>query len=145
MTRPSRILSHLALGLTLSIGIAAATGAASAQTTQIMAKVPFAFSADNHALQAGTYVVVISSQNRTLTLENLATGEFVNIIAHENSWEDNKGGTRLTFRREAGKVYLTKVWVAGRTIHSDVPVHIKQNREMAALSKGDSTFEVAAE
>jgi hypothetical protein len=145
MTHSARILSKIALGLTLSIGTIAATGAGFAQTTQIMAKVPFAFSADNHALPAGTYAVVISAQQRTITLANLATGEFASVVAHENSWEDNKGGTRLTFRREAGKVYLTKVWVAGRTIHSDVSVHIKPNREMASSAKAESTFEVAAE
>jgi hypothetical protein len=74
-TMTSRIanLSNLILSLSLATGLLCAGATASAQTTASVT-VPFAFSADNQNVAAGSYKVELLS-DRYLSLRNIATNQ----------------------------------------------------------------------
>jgi hypothetical protein len=145
MTRRNRIFANAALALTLTAGFAA-TRSAAAQTrvTQVKARIPFAFSADKKPMPAGTYSVEIRG-NQFLAFNNTETGETTVVIIRTDSFAANKGGTRLTFHREAGQTYLTQLWIGGSNVHSELISHPKPQRELAKLPPPDAIIELAAE
>jgi len=144
MTRRNRIFANAALALTLTAGFAATRSAAAQnRVTQVKAKIPFAFSADRKPMPAGTYSVEIRA-DRFLAFSNTETGQTTLVAIRPDTYTPNKGGTRLTFHREAGQTYLTQVWIAGSNNHSELTSHPKPQRELAELLP-DATIELAAE
>jgi hypothetical protein len=142
MTRKS-IFANAAL--TLTAGITAATRPAAAQSTtkRMTVTIPFAFSADKRPMPAGTYTVEISTDN-LISFSDAKTGQSSIVMVRTDSFTPNKGGTRLTFRRVSGQTYLSQVWVAGSSRHSELISHPKALGEIAKLSVPDATFEIAA-
>jgi hypothetical protein len=142
MTR-TRIFANAALSLSLAAGMLTAAHTASAQTpTRLKATIPFGFTADDKTLPAGTYFVEIS-HDRIVSLSDVKSGKQVNIIVHPNYWTPTAGHTRLSFRREAGSIYLSQIWVEGKQIHSDVAHRAAPVQEMAQLALPDASFEIA--
>ncbi len=138
-----QLLLNLALGLSLAGSFAAATPAASAQTTsRLQVRIPFSFSADKQPMPAGDYVVEIAREG-LLSFRNVETGKLQTVMVRPDSWQANKGSSRLTFHREAGQTYLTQVWVQGRNLHSELLSHPKPQPEFAKLAQPASTFEIA--
>lgn len=145
MTR-NRILANAALALTLTAGISAASRTATAQSNIVRVKVtvPFAFSADKKPMPAGTYAVEINKEH-FVTFSNTETGKTTVVLTRTDSYTPNKAGSRLTFHREAGQTYLSQIWVAGSSNHTELISHPKPQRELASLSQPDATIELAAE
>ncbi len=142
MTR-NQLFSNLALGLSLAGGLVAATPAASAQTgTHMTATIPFAFSADKWPVAAGKYTVAVTTEH-FLSFTNVETGKTQIVMVRPDDGQPNRGPSRLVFHREAGQIYLTQVWVAGKSLHSDLISHPKPQREFAKLAAPASTFEIA--
>jgi hypothetical protein len=141
MTR-NHLLSNLALGLSLAGGLVAATPAASAQANQMQVTIPFAFTADNVPLPAGTYTVS-KHENRFLYLSNVKTGETKVLMTRSEWGQSNQGASRLTFYRQPGGIYLGQIWVAGSNTHTELTSHPKADKEMAKASPEFATFEIA--
>ena len=73
MTSRIANLSNLIFSLSLATGLLCAGATASAQTTASVT-IPFAFSADNQNVEAGSYKVELLS-DRYLSLRNIATNQ----------------------------------------------------------------------
>jgi hypothetical protein len=138
----TRLLTKFVLGISLATGLVAAASKASAQApTAMTVTVPFAFTADSYAFDAGRYTV--SASQSLLTLTNLDTNKTSTVIIRSNLVDRNDGPTRLTFQRRYGQTYLAQVWTSGRSSHSELISHPKARPEIASLTLPDATFEVA--
>lgn len=141
MTR-NHLLLNLALGLSLAGGLVAATPAASAQTNEMRITIPFAFTADNVPLPAGSYTVSRHG-DYFVYLSNVNTGETKILMTRSEAGESNLGASRLTFHRQPGGIYLGQIWIAGSSVHSELSTHPKTDKEMAKSSPEFSTFDIA--
>jgi hypothetical protein len=145
MTRRSRILTNLLLGLPLATALLSGIPPAAAQTNASFT-VPFAFSAGDHNMPAGSYSVERQS-DRFLYLRNLKTGHvhvFL-MVRPDDSGRVNDTGGRLVFQRYGTRNYLKQVWIGRTNIHSDLVVQSRTERELAkAPAPAGSTLEVAS-
>lgn len=139
----TRLLTKLALGTSLALGIFAAstTTASAQQRIGMRVNVPFAFTADSVAFAPGQYYV--QTGEHFLTLRNIATDKTAQVIIRSDSGSTNAGPTRLTFKRIHGQTYLAQVWQAGQSAHSELIGHPKPLRELGQMTSPDATFEVA--
>ena len=79
-TRRAAILSHLLFSLPLAAGLLASAIPASAQTS-LIADVPFAFSANNQNLPAGSYRIQ-SQSDYFLSIRNVKTANTVVVMIY---------------------------------------------------------------
>jgi hypothetical protein len=142
MTLRSANLAKMILSLSLATGLLCAGARASAQTSASVT-IPFAFSADNQVVIAGHYKVEMLS-DRYLALRNITTHETqVLMVRPEAGWAIETRG-RLVFRQEGSKKYLSQVWIAGSSIHSEMATQHKPERTVAKGSAPTvSNFEIA--
>jgi len=135
-------LSNLILRLSLATGLLCAGANASAQTTASF-HVPFAFSADNQSVAAGSYKVDLLSE-RFLSLRNVKTGNTQLLLVRPEEGQVMETRGRLVFHQQGTRKYLTQVWIAGTCTHSEIGVPRKAARELAkSMPAADSTFELA--
>jgi hypothetical protein len=129
MTRRSRILSNLLLSLPFAAGLLFAAPHASAQNTASFS-IPFAFSANNQTVPAGSYSAQLQS-DRFLCLRNLKTGssQIVMVRPDDSGRMTNTG--RLVFQRYGRRSYLKQVWIGGTSTHSELVVRPKIEQELA--------------
>jgi hypothetical protein len=142
MNRSSAILAKLLRSLPVAAGLLCAAPVASAQDSQSV-NIPFAFSANNHHMEAGHYQVQLVS-DRFLYLRNANTARSEIMMVRPESGRVIETRGRLVFHRAAGRTYLTQVWVAGTSMHSEVVGRSKPEAEL--VNKGQapvSTFELA--
>ena len=138
----TRILAKFALSLSLATGLIAGTSTAFAESETLMTvTVPFAFTANNVSLPAGTYTVRASEHFVKFT-DNSTDKTVAVIIRHEDG-KANTGPSRLTFRRQYGQTYLAQIWTEGNSLHTELLTHPKPNREIGQTTLPDATFEVA--
>jgi hypothetical protein len=143
MTRRSRILSNLLLSLPLATTLLCAAPHAGAQNSASFT-VPFAFSANNQNVPAGSYNVQPVS-SCILALHNVKTGRRLFLMVLPNdSGRAIETQSRLVFRRYGTHAYLTQVWSSGTSTHSELVVQPKTERDLAKGSpQAGSSFEVA--
>ena len=142
MNRSSAILAKLLLSLPVATGLLCAAPAASAQTSESVT-IPFAFSANNHHMDAGSYQVQLVS-DRFLYLRNAKTARSEIMMVRPEAGRAIETRGRLVFHRVAGHSYLTQVWIAGTSVHSEVVGHPKPPSELAQKGQPlESTFELA--
>jgi hypothetical protein len=92
-----------AIGLSVSIN----AGQASAQSGAFRVDVPFAFTANNKTLPAGTYIVGPASNSRFVWRLRSAQDEpEIFLLARSLSSPDKVGDVRLTFRRYGDRNFL---------------------------------------
>jgi hypothetical protein len=142
MNRSSAILAKLLLSLPVAAGLLCTAPVASAQNSESV-NIPFAFSANNHHVAAGYYQVQVVS-DRFLSLRNVKTSrsEFMMVRPEAGPAIETQG--RLVFHRVGGRAYLTQVWMAGTSVHSEVVGHPKPASELAHKGQPPvSTFELA--
>jgi hypothetical protein len=138
----TRILPNLALSLSLATGLIAGTSTAFAETESLMTvTVPFSFTANDVSFPAGTYSV--RSSDKFVKLTNISTDKTAAVIARGGDGTYNNGPSRLTFRQHDGQAYLAQVWTEGSSLHSELIVHLKHNREIGRATLPDKTFEIA--
>jgi hypothetical protein len=138
--------TNFALSLSLAAGVLAVTATASAQVpTRMNVTIPFAFTADDVSLSAGTYYVETTTDH-FLTLRNINTDKTSVVMIRPDVGESNSGPTRLTFHRHMGQTYLAQVWSAGTGQHSELTTHPKprRDREAIQLAQKDSVVEIAS-
>jgi hypothetical protein len=140
MTSRIANLSNLLFSLSLATGLLCAGAKASAQTTASVS-IPFAFSADNQHVAAGSYKVELLS-DRYLSLRNLATNRTQVLMVRPEAGRAIETRGRMLFHQDASRKYLTEVWLAGTSLHSELAVQHKRESE-SAKSKAMTTFELA--
>jgi hypothetical protein len=140
MTSRVANLSNLILNLSLATGMLCAGANASAQTASVT--IPFAFSADNQYVAAGTYKVELLS-DRFLSLRNTATNHTQVLMVRPESGQAIETRGRLTFQQEGSQKYLTQVWIAGTSVRSEMAVQHKQENTRAKNNTASSTIELA--
>jgi hypothetical protein len=143
MTRRSRIFITLLLSLPLATGLLCAAPHASAQTSASFT-VPFAFSANNQNVPAGSYNLRRES-SCMLSLENVKTGksQFL-MVRPDDSGQAIETQGRLVFQRYGTHIYLTQVWSPGTSRHSELVVQPKVEQDLAKrIPQAGSSFEVA--
>ena len=129
MTSRIANLSNLILSLSLATGLLCAGPTASAQTTASVT-IPFAFSADNQNVEAGSYKVELLS-DRYLSLRNIATNKTQVLMVRPEEGQAIETRGRLVFQQDGARKYLTQVWIAGTSSHSEMAVQHKRESQLA--------------
>jgi hypothetical protein len=127
MTSRIANLSNLILSLSLATGLLCAGATASAQTTASVT-IPFRFSADNQNVEAGSYKLELLSV-RYLSLRNIATNKTQVLMVRPEAGQVIETRGRLVFQQEGSRKYLAQVWIAGTSLHSEMAVQHKRERE----------------
>ncbi len=143
MTRRSRLLSNLLLSLPLAATLLCTAAHVSAQTSASFT-VPFAFSANNELVPAGSYDIQRES-SCILALHNVKTGRRQFLMVRPNdSGLAIETQNRLVFERYGTHAYLTQVWSSGTSVHSELIVRPKIERDLAKrIPQAGSSIEVA--
>ena len=142
MTSRIANLSNLILSLSLATGLLCAGATASAQTTASVT-VPFAFSADNQNVAAGSYKVELLS-DRYLSLRNIATNQTRVLMVRPEAGQAIETRGRMVFHQDGTRKYLTQVWIAGTSLHSEMTVQQKRESQSAtSQATPPSTVELA--
>jgi hypothetical protein len=135
-------LSNLILSLSLATGLLCAGASASAQSTASVT-IPFAFSADNHYVPAGAYKVELLS-DRYLSLRNVATNQTQVLMVRPEAGQAIETRGRVVFQQDGSRKYLSQVWIAGTSLHSEMVVQHKKNLEsLNSKATPASTVELA--
>jgi len=129
MTSRIANLSNLILSLSLATGLLCAGAAASAQTTASVT-IPFAFSADNQNVAAGSYKIELLS-DRYLSLRNRATNKTQVLMVRPEEGQAIETRGRLVFQQDGSRKYLAQVWIAGTSLHSEMAVQHKRESQLA--------------
>jgi hypothetical protein len=143
MTRRAAILRNLLFSLPLAAGLLASTIPASAQTS-LKVDIPFAFSANNQQLPAGSYWVQRQS-DYFLSIRNVKTASTVVVMIYPEKGSPLESHSRLIFVREGNKNYLTQVWTPDSNRYSKLTSRPRYNQELRTqIHPAPSTVEVAA-
>jgi hypothetical protein len=135
-------VSNLILSLSLATSLLCAGANASAQTTAYVT-IPFAFSADNQNVSAGSYKVELLS-DRYLSLRNIATNQTMILMVRPEAGLAIESRGRMVFQQDGSQKYLAQVWIAGTSLHSEMAVQHKRETESAKSKAAPaSTVEVA--
>lgn len=134
-------LSNLLLSLPLATGLLCAAASASAQETASVT-IPFGFSADNQHLDAGSYKVELLT-DRFVSLRNTATNNTQILMVRPEVGTTIQPRSRLTFRQEGSRKYLTEVWIGGLSMHSEMAIRHKPQRNLGKKDTAPSTIQLA--
>jgi hypothetical protein len=142
MTRRAHHLTNLMLSLSLATSLLCVATNAPAQSTASVT-IPFAFSADNQYVPARSYKVQLLS-DRFLSLRNMNTNKTQILMVRPEAGQVIQTHGRLVFHQVGKHNYLTQVWIAWRSLHSEL---IVQRKPEGQLAKGSattsSTFDLA--
>jgi hypothetical protein len=141
MTSDVANLSKLIFSLFLAIGLLCSVANALAQTTASVT-IPFAFSANNQYVAAGTYKLKLLS-DRFLSFRNTATNEIQVLMVRPAVGPDIETRGRLVFHREGQRNYLAQVWIAGTSVHSEMTVQPRPEQTLAQTLQEAGTIEIA--
>lgn len=142
MSRLSSTLANLLLSLPLAAGLLGSTASAQLQT-RATTTIPFAFSANNQHLLAGSYEVQFLS-DRFLCLRNIKTATTQCLAVRPEPEHILETKSHLVFHRDGERSYLTQVWIAGTNKHSELIVQPKLERQLAKeMPPAASSVEVA--
>ena len=98
-----------------------ATMAASAQTINVKAIVPFSFIVGRSTLSAGEYSLKTMSNGQVLALSNLDAKITELVLA--NSCESlTAGKTKLVFHRYGDRYFLSQIWTEGNNRGHEIPI-----------------------
>jgi hypothetical protein len=92
--------------------------------------IPFSFSAANHTLPAGQYLVTTVTPEHTIALIN-ADGKHATIINDLPNYAGSpSANSRLVFQRYGDEYFLTQVWCKGDNVERS-PMVSKRQSEVA--------------
>lgn len=141
MTRRSVIFARLLLSLPLVTGLLGAVPNASAQT-KLTATIPFAFTAGNQHLAAGSYSVEQVSRC-FLAVRNNKTSRTTVLMVRKEEGRKLESSSRLVFQRDGRGMYLAQAWFAGSSEHDQTVAKPKPNLEYAKGTDAAPSIEVA--
>jgi hypothetical protein len=142
-TRRAAILNYLLFSLSLTAGLLCAAPNAAAQTS-LTVNVPFAFSANNQHLPAGSYQIQRLSEF-FLSIRNAKTASTIVVMIRPEQGRLLESHSRLVFNRDGNQNYLTQVWASGTNRYSKLTSQHRQDQELRTqIHSAPSTVEVAA-
>ena len=122
----------LAITLLLSMGAVSAV----AQSSRLIAEVPFSFQAGNKTFSAGEYTVTRANDygNRLLIRGKDGQGAFLPSATPLQS-ADLQTRSKLVFNRTDNGYVLAQVWIAGRNIGAQYAAPSASMRQVMASAK----------
>jgi hypothetical protein len=143
MTRRSAILANLLLSLPVVTGLLGTAPSALAQS-QMTATIPFAFSAGDQHLAAGSYSVE-RLNSYILSIRNNKTSKTIALMVLGEQGRGYESQAHLTFQREGRGMYLTQAWFAGTNQYVKTAAKPKPDLEYAkGASPAGQVIEVAS-
>ena len=144
MSRISK-LGRLVLSMSLVAGSFALTSHLQAQQGSVIARVPFAFSANGQQFAAGQYEIR-PLNGFLLLVSNITTHQSGYMMVSPSGLRDIQSNGRLVFHRYNGNEYfLSQIWMPGRSEFSELsPTRREQQTMRAAKSASSSTNVVEA-
>jgi hypothetical protein len=143
MTRRSAILANLLLSLPVVTGLLGTAPSALAQS-QMTATIPFAFSAGDRHLAAGSYSVERINSS-FLAVRNNKTSRITVLMVRGEQGRGLQSNAHLTFQREGRGMYLTQAWFAGSSEYVQTVAKPKRDLEYAkGASSAGQVIEVAS-
>jgi hypothetical protein len=144
MTRRSAIFANLLLSLPVVTGVLGTAPSAVAQSRQMTATIPFAFSIGDQHLAAGSYSVE-RLNNCFLAVRNNKTARTVALMVRKEQGSVGVSSAHLTFQREGRVIYLTQAWFGGSQEYLKSVAKPNHDRDYAKQSSPAAhTVEVAA-
>jgi len=105
--------------------------------------IPFAFSAENHSLPEGEYLVLTVTPERSIRIVS-ADGKHTAIVnTLPNYAKSPSESSRLVFHRYGNEYFLAQVWTAGQNVARN-PLSSKRAMEIATGGVAPQTFTVLA-
>jgi hypothetical protein len=122
----------------------AATLFAQTESQRLMkVNIPFAFSAENHSLPDGEYLVLTVTPERSIRIVS-ADGKHTAIVnTLPNYAKSPSESSRLVFHRYGNEYFLAQVWTAGQNVARN-PLSSKRAMEIATGGVAPQTFTVLA-
>ena len=143
MTRRSAILANLLLSLPVVTGLLGTAPSALAQSP-MTATIPFAFSAGDQHLAAGSYSVERINSS-FLAVRNNKTSRITVLMVRGEQGRGLQSNAHLTFQREGREMYLTQAWFAGSSEYVQAVAKPKRELEHAkGASPAGQVIEVAS-
>jgi hypothetical protein len=144
MTRHSAILANLLLSLPVVTGLLGTAPSALAQTGTMTVTIPFAFSAGDQHLAAGSYSVERINSS-FLAVRNNKTSRITVLMVRGEQGRGLQSNAHLTFQREGRGMYLTQAWFAGSSEYVQTVAKPKRDLEYAkGASPAGQVIEVAS-
>jgi hypothetical protein len=81
-------------------------------------------------VEAGSYKVELLS-DRYLSLRNIATNRTQVLMVRPEAGQAIETRSRLVFQQDGSRKYLAQVWIAGTSLHSEMAIQHKKERESA--------------
>jgi hypothetical protein len=118
-----------------------------AQTTPsqrlMTVNIPFAFSADDHSLPEGEYLVLTVTPERSIRIVSIDGKHSTIVNTLPNYARGPSHNSRLVFHRYGNEYFLTQVWTAGQNVARN-PLSTKRAMEIASSGRKPQTFTVLA-
>jgi len=109
-----------------------ATTAASAQTVNVKATVPFSFIVGQSTLPAGEYSLKAMGNGQVLEMRNFDAK--INQLVLSNSCESRTASkTKLVFHRYGDRYFLSQIWREGNNYGHEIPIS-QREKEIARNS-----------
>ena len=130
--------------ITICLLFTAATLFAQTESQRLMkVNIPFAFSAENHSLPEGEYLVLTVTPERSIRIVS-ADGKHTAIVnTLPNYAKSPSESSRLVFHRYGNEYFLAQVWTAGQNVARN-PLSSKRTMESASSGERPETFTVVA-
>lgn len=143
MKQVSSIMAGLLMVATFATGSLGATAAAQDATGEIFT-VPFAFTADGHEIQPGTYEIRRESSQFLLSIENVKTGEKELFSARPEQRAAVPAKGLLVFQRCGERKELSEFHTRGTNLYSaTMDAKLRKSLELESCSRSN-TVTVAA-
>ena len=108
------------LTLTLLLLAAVTVSLQAQEAVLVKATIPFAFTAENVSLPAGTYEITTLSPYRMIKLRRVDGGAVAMVAATLNFGAFHSEDTKLVFSYIGGQYFLTRISELGSSIHRDI-------------------------
>ena len=118
-----------------------------AQTTPsqrlMTVNIPFAFSAEDHSLPEGKYLVLTVTPERLIRIVSIDGKHSAIVHTLPNYASGPSQNSRLVFHRYGNEYFLAQVWTAGQNVARN-PLSSKKAMENASSGVAPQTFTILA-
>jgi hypothetical protein len=131
--------------ITLCLLITAATLFAQTTPSQrlMTVNIPFAFSAEDHSLPEGEYLVLTVTPERSIRIVSIDGKHSAIVNTLPNYASEPSRNSRLVFHRYGNEYFLAQVWTAGQNVARN-PMSSKKAMEIASSGVAPQTFTILA-
>lgn len=139
MKRITSIVAGALIAVLIGTGAISTKANAQAETTQVFS-VPFAFTADGHVIDAGTYEINLVSNQFLMSIRNLKTGDRQLFAVRPEQQRNTSSRGLLVFHRCGANRDLTEFHVPGTNLYSTtIPPRHKTASDLERCSEDDTT------